>query len=105
MITTIENTWTKTNDYYNREVVTCDVYSRPVKRASGRTGMLYVMDKDNFTYTCSMGANSDYSYTGCFYGCPKITNVNEAMEAIDKIVNLQLSNRDKEARKFIESLK
>ena len=80
------STWTKTNDYYNREVVTCDVYSRPVKRVRGKGGMLYVMNKDNFTYTCSMGANSDYSYTGCFFECTKITNVNEAMIAIDKIV-------------------
>lgn len=101
----METTWIKTNDYYNRDVVTCDVYSRPVKRASGRTGMLYVMDGNSFMYTCSMGANSDYSYTGCFYECIKITNVNEAMIAIDKIVDLQLSNRDKEARNFINSLK
>ena len=59
------NNWIKTNDYYNREVVTCDVWSK--KLTEKRT--IYLMDskENHFTYTFSCGASSDYSFTGCFF--------------------------------------
>lgn len=103
-MTTIDtNIWKKTNDYYNREVVSCDVYSRPASKGRGRSGMIYVMDKDNFTYTFSMGANSDYSFTGCFFECAKIKTVEDAMNAINEIAKLHLAG--KSFRAFIETLK
>lgn len=80
--------WTKTNDYYNRKAVTEDVWSRKCKR-----GKIYVIGKAPFTYTFSCGAGSDYSFTGCFYGCSKITTVEQAMEAIDKIAPLWLNDK------------
>lgn len=101
--TTADKVWTKTNDYYNREVVTCDVWSRPCPRSYGKGGMLYVMNKDSFTYTVSMGANSDYSFTGCFFECTKIKTIEDAMNAIDKLIVLHLSG--KSFRSFIETLK
>lgn len=73
-------TWKKTNNYYNREVVKCDVWSYIV---SPRI-TIYLQDQPNFMFTVSAGANSDNSYTGCFYGHSEITNVHEAMDAIAK---------------------
>ncbi|MDR2005302.1 MAG: hypothetical protein LBQ74_19950 [Prevotella sp.] len=81
--------WTKTNDYYNREAVTQDVWSRKCRR-----GKIYVIDKAPFTYTFSCGVNSDYSFTGCFYGCSKITSVEQAMKVIDDIATRWLNNQE-----------
>ena len=81
--------WTKTNDYYNREVVTQDVWSRKCRR-----GKIYVIDKAPFTYTFSCGANSDYSFTGCFFGCSKITTVEQATEVIDQIAVRWFNDRE-----------
>ena len=80
--------WTKTNDYYNREVVTQDVWSRKCHR-----GKIYVIDKVPFTYTFSCGANSDYSFSGCFHGCSKIKTVERAMEVIDRIAPVWLGGK------------
>ena len=80
--------WNKTNDFYNREVVTQDVWSRKCKY-----GTIYVIDKIPFTYTFSCGADSDYSFTGCFYGCSKITNIHQAMEVIDLIAARRFNNQ------------
>lgn len=77
--------WTKTNDYYNREIITQDVWSRKCRR-----GKVYLIDKAPFTYTFCCGANSDFSHTGCFYRCIKITTVQEAMDALDKIIPVWL---------------
>jgi len=70
--------WVKTNDYYNREVVTCDVWSYKVSQNT----TIYLMDEPNFTFTVSAGADSDRSYTGCFYGHPEVTNLSQAMKGI-----------------------
>ncbi len=72
--------WIKTNDYYNRDVVTQDVWSRKCRK-----GKIYVIDKSPFTYTFSCGVNSDFSHTGCFCGSSKVTTVQEAMNALDEI--------------------
>lgn len=82
-------TWTKTNDYCNREVVKEDVWSRKCRR-----GKIYVIDKAPFTYTFSCGANSEYSHTGCFFGYSKITTVERAMEAINKIAPVWLNGKN-----------
>ncbi|GAB6119606.1 hypothetical protein [Dysgonomonas termitidis] len=87
--------WTKTNDYYNREVVKEDVWSRKCRR-----GKIYVIDRKNFTYTFSCGADSDYSFTGCFFGCSKITTVEQAMNVVDQIATLWLN--DKSYKRLIE---
>lgn len=94
-------TWTKTNDYYNREIVTCDVYSKKFGR-----GKVYVMDnkEKGFMFTCSFGASSDYSYTGSFPQNSNINTVEHAMRALDNIVPLQLKDKGKEAREYINSL-
>lgn len=77
----MKSNWQKTNDYYNREIVTEDVWSRKY-----RYGKLYVIDRPaSFTYTFSFGPNSDHSHTGSFYNCSKITNVEDAMNALDEI--------------------
>jgi len=75
----MKGNWIKTNDYYNREVVTCDVWSCKVCK----TITIYVMDEPNFTFTVSAGASSDSSYTGCFYGHDDIKTVNDAIESIE----------------------
>ena len=71
--------WIKTNDYYNREVVSCDVWSYKVSKRI----TIYLQDKLNYTYTVSAGANSDSSYTGCFFGHENIKNLSDAMKAIE----------------------
>jgi len=81
--------WTKTNDYYNREVVTQDVWSRKCTR-----GKIYVINKAPFTYTFSCGANSDYSFTGCFHGCSKVTSVEIAMKVINDIAAKWLNDQE-----------
>ena len=55
-----------------------------MKTGIGR-GKVYVMDdKDKaFMFTCSFGANSDYSYTGCFPKDSSIATVEQAMRAFD----------------------
>ncbi|NDW08759.1 hypothetical protein [Dysgonomonas sp. 520] len=82
-------TWTKTNDYYNREVVKEDVWSRKCRR-----GRIYVIDKTPFTYTFSCGANSDFSHTGCFFRHSKITTVEQAMNVIDIIADRWLIGQE-----------
>lgn len=81
--------WTKTNDYYNREVVKEDVWSRKCRR-----GKIYVINKAPFTYTISCGANSDFSFTGCLFGCSKITTVEQAMEVIDMVADKWFNNQE-----------
>jgi hypothetical protein len=44
----------------------------------GRGKVILRADK-NFTFTCSFGANSNKSYTGCFFG----TNINTLQESKD----------------------
>lgn len=85
--TIMENQWVKTNDYYNREVVTCDVWSKKI--GSKRT--IYLQDDGNFTYTFSCGANSDYSFTGSFFNT-KVKTLKEAMDWIDKFTPLHFSS-------------
>lgn len=78
-------TWNKTNDYYDRNVVTCDVWSKvySTRRA------IYIMDsKDkHFQYTFSCGANSDYSFTGSFYET-NVTTLEQAIEYLNKFAPL-----------------
>jgi len=77
----MKGNWIKTNDYYNREVVTKDVWSCKTKL---HRITVYVIDKPNFMFTVSAGANSDLSYTGCFFEHPEIKTVQDAIEAIEK---------------------
>ena len=86
MAATLYN-WKKTTDFYNREVVKCDVWSKKFGR-----GMVYVQDKGSFQYSQSMGANSEHSFTGCFYLSTKVKTVQQAMNALDVITPLELSN-------------
>lgn len=72
--------WEKTNNYYNRDVVKCDVWSYKVSKRI----TIYLMDEPNYTYTVSAGANSDSSYTGCFFGCAEINTLDKAKEALKR---------------------
>lgn len=94
-------TWTKTNNYYNKDVVKCDVYSKKFGR-----GVVYIQDskEKHFMHTFSFGANSDYSHGGSFYNCDSINTILDAQNALDKIVPLQLQDKDEEARDYINSL-
>ncbi len=82
----MEQQWIKTNDYYNREVVTCDVWSKKI--TAKRT--VYLKDGGNFMYTFSCGASSDYSFTGSFYGT-KVKTLQDAMDWLDKFIPLHFS--------------
>lgn len=81
--------WIKTNDYYNREVVTCDVWSKKI----GKNQTIYVMDskEHDFTYTFSCGANNCNSFSGSMYGL-NINTLQEAMDFIDELKPLWFSN-------------
>lgn len=93
--------WTKTNDYYNREVVKEDVYSRKC-----RYGKIFLIDAPgSFTYTFSCGANSEYSFTGCFWRYPKISNVNQAMDVLDKLAVLWFSDETFALNDFLAKYK
>jgi hypothetical protein len=92
--------WNLDDSYYNKDVVKCPVYSKLFK---GKTGKVYVQDNIQvgygFTYTCSFGASSEYSYTGCF----KLTtsnppkSVTDAMRILDIKVRWWLSGQSNES--------
>jgi hypothetical protein len=84
---TMENQWVKTNDYYNREVVTCDVWSKKI----GAKRTIYLQDSGNFMYTFSCGASSDYSFTGSFFGT-KVKTLQQAMDWLDAFTPLHFSS-------------
>lgn len=93
--------WVKTNDYYNRAVVKCDVYS--IKVTKKRT--VYLQDSENFNFTFSCGANSDYSFSGCFYGTT-IKTLDQAMEYLNKFIPLHFNdNKFDERKELRESIK
>lgn len=91
--------WVKSNDYYNREIVTWDVYSKKFGR-----GTVYVQDCENFMYTCSFGSSSDYSYSGSFFSCDTIKTISDAMSALDIIVPLHLTDEFKKLKAFRDTL-
>lgn len=80
--------WTKTeNHIYNKEVIKCDVYAK-----SFGHGIVYVMDKEDFTHTFSFGANSDYSFSGSFYTLP-VHSIQDAMKALNKFALLYIADK------------
>jgi hypothetical protein len=94
--------WLKTNNYYNREVVICDVWSKKISEK--RTIYLQDSKEDYFTYTFSCGAHSQYSFTGCFFGT-SIDTLEKAMEWLDKFAELHFLNKINEIKKLRESIK
>lgn len=70
-------TWIETTDHIYSGV-TVPVFAKKVGR-----GTVYLRDENNFTFTASFGANSDKSFTGCFYGHPEIKTLQDAMNALD----------------------
>ena len=97
----MENNWIKTNDYYNREVVICDVWSKKITKK--RT--IYLIDSKelNFMYTFSCGANSEYSFTGSFFNTT-IDTLEKAMEYLDKFQKYYFSNSKFNLKKLKESI-
>ena len=45
---------------------------------------IYVIDEPDFMFTVSAGANSEGSYTGCFYGHDEIKTLEQAIDAIEQ---------------------
>lgn len=94
-------TWIKTNNYYNRDVVSCDVWSKVL--SSRRT--IYIMDSfdNNFKYTFSCGANSEFSFSGSFFNTT-ITTLEQAIEFLNKFSPLWFSDDYKGIRELNESI-
>ena len=83
--------WELDHHFYNQDIVTWPVYKRFATYLGAR-GFLYIQEttkKENpskdFNYTVSMGANSDRSYSGCFYNTLKIDTLEKAMIELNKI--------------------
>lgn len=56
----------------------CDCYEMPI-----RGGKIYLQaNTPHFSFTVSCGANSDRSYSGCFYGHNDITTAEQAMNEL-----------------------
>lgn len=77
--------------YYNPEVVKCPVWAKEFKR-TGKPVIVYLQDAGSFTFTVSAGANSDYSYTGCFYQSP-VKTVEQAQQILDEYIPIWLSQK------------
>lgn len=63
---------------YDRSVVTEDVYAKKFGR-----GTVYLIDGRSFQFTANYGANSEKSYTGCFFGDDSVKTVEQAMAKLD----------------------
>ncbi len=93
--------WKKTNNYYNRDVITSDVWSYQITKK--RT--IYLIDdpESNFTYTFSCGANSDYSFTNCFFQTT-IKTLDDAKDYLVKFADAWLADNRKEYRRLKQSI-
>lgn len=78
--------WAITKEHiYNTDVVKCPVWGKNFEY-----GTVFVMDEGTFTYTASFGANSDNSYSGCFFECFKVKTVQDAMKVLDAWIPIHL---------------
>ena len=93
--------WVKTNDYYNREVTTCDVWS---KRINHKRVIYLQDDKDNhFMFTFSCGATSDFSFSGCFFNT-KVETLEQAKDYLDKFEVMWFSSDFKGLKKLQQTI-
>jgi hypothetical protein len=51
---------------------------------SKRCNWVYLQDVEHFPFTVACGPNSSRSYSGCFFGHPKIKTLADAKEALSK---------------------
>jgi hypothetical protein len=98
----METKWKKTNDYYNREVVTCDVWSK--KLTDKRTIYLQDSKENNFMFTFSCGAYSDYSFSGCFFET-NVDTLEKAMKYLDEFEKYHFCSTTKHSREQLKILK
>jgi len=47
-------------------------------------GNVFLTTENDFTYVCSCGASSDFSFTGCFFGHAEIASLAEAKAELDR---------------------
>jgi hypothetical protein len=92
--------WIETNSYYNTDIVKCKVYGKTFR---GSKGNVYVIDESNFMFTCSFGASSEYSFTGCFYKLP-VFDVQSAMNILDVFVPLYLADKRPKIEEIINNI-
>lgn len=93
--------WNKTNDYYNREVVTCDVWRKNV--CKGRSVYLQDSVENNFIYTVSFGENSELSFTGSFYNT-SVKTLEDAMNYLNAYIPLLIANDRKGIKVLYNSI-
>ena len=78
----MERQWYKTTAdehiIYDRRYVKDDVWAFKVSKRI----TIYLIDKPNYDFCVSAGANSESSYSGCFFGHPEVANLVQAMEGI-----------------------
>lgn len=91
------NNWNKTNDYYDRNHVTCDVWSKQITQKI----TIYLQDGNNLMYTFSCGANSDYSFSGSFYNTT-VKTLDQAREWLDKFAPLWFDDKAHQQRKALK---
>lgn len=97
----MELEWQKIEDHiYNKKVVNCDVYVLRITKKRN----IYLMDKENFSYTFSCGANSEYSFSGSFYGT-SITTLEDAKEYLLKFQKSYFRDDYKALRVLRESIR
>lgn len=73
--------WTKIQWPFNSEVKT-----ETWVKSFGR-GKVFLRNEKDFPFTCSFGANSDLSYSGCFFEVEEVKTLEQAKSAIDIKMN------------------
>ena len=93
--------WIKTNNYYNREIVKCDVWSKQISKL--RTIYLQDSKESSFQFTFSCGASSDFSFTGCFY-LTNIDTIEKAKDYLNKFAPLWFSDNFKGIKELKDTI-
>lgn len=85
---TITTEWVKQANWHGNPELGYDSYMKMFPTPSGRKVPVYLFglpESNELSYCVSAGANSDYSYSGCFY--PEKLNWAESMNRIDEMSN------------------
>lgn len=77
--------WVKQSEWHGNPLLGLESWMKKFKNPyNGRWVPVYIFgvpDSGDFTFCVSAGANSDYSYSGCFY--PEKLSAEEAMARLD----------------------
>ena len=78
--------WTKQDEWWGNPALGLESWAKHFKNPhTGKLVPVYVFGEPNstqLTYCVNAGANSDYSYSGCFY--PESYDFTEFMKQVDK---------------------